>query len=64
MMMKYALGIPVLIGVPTAFYGYQNRKHILEDPVMKRALQSMKKDQRVLDFCGEDLKPGWIISKK
>ena len=63
-MLKYILGVPVLIAVPTAVVGYQKRKANLEDPVLKRALQHIRNDQRIIDFCGEDVNPGWIISKK
>lgn len=63
-MLKYILGVPVLIAVPTGFVGYQKRKTHMEDPVFKRALQHIRNDQRIIDFCGEEVRPGWIISKK
>ena len=31
---------------------------------MQRAMLNLQKDKRVIDFCGESIKPGWIISKK
>lgn len=39
------------------------RKEYLEDPVMERALLQLKRDQRVADFCGEDIKPGWLVTR-
>jgi Cytochrome oxidase complex assembly protein 1 len=63
-MLKYALGIPVLIAVPTAIIGYKRRQDNLNDPVLNRALMHIRNDQRIIDFCGEEVKPGWIITKK
>lgn len=25
---------------------------------------TLRKDRRVVDFCGEDIKPGWLIKQK
>ena len=58
------LSLPLVIALPTGYYLYAQRRDYLSDPVMKRAMLHLKNDKRVLDFCGEDLKPGWIISKK
>jgi hypothetical protein len=31
--------------------------------VLRRALLHLAKDQRVADFCGEDIRPGWMITR-
>eukprot|EP00347_Sterkiella_histriomuscorum_P020837 403336275 len=63
-MIKYLLAVPVLIGVPTTIYGIKRRSEFLADPVMQRAILNLQNDKRVIDFCGENIQPGWIISKK
>jgi Mg-chelatase subunit ChlI len=63
-MWKYFLGVPILIGVPTGFIGYRRRQDYLNDPVLKRAMMHIRNDQRIIDFCGEEVRPGWIIQKK
>lgn len=63
-MLKYASVIPFLIGVPTCYVGYKRRQEYLNDPVLKRAMLHIRNDQRIIDFCGEEVKAGWIISKK
>lgn len=63
-MIKYALGVSALIAVPTAAIAYKKRIDNLNDPILHRALINLKKDQRILDFCGEDIKPSWVITKK
>lgn len=32
--------------------------------MLKRALSALNSDKRVIDFCGAEVQPGWIISKK
>lgn len=63
-MWKYASVIPFLIGIPTFYGGYLQRQENLNDPVLKRALIKIKNDQRIIDFCGEEVGAGWIITKK
>lgn len=63
-MLKYAAAIPLLIGVPTGIVGYKRRQEALNDPVFQRAMQHIRNDQRIIDFCGDDVKPGWLIQKK
>lgn len=63
-MWKYVLGVPFLVGVPTAAVGYKRRQEALNDPVLQRAMQHIRNDQRIIDFCGEEVRPGWIITKK
>ena len=63
-MWKYVLGVPFLVGVPTAAVGYKRRQEALKDPVLQRAMQHIRNDQRIIDFCGEEVRPGWIITKK
>ena len=36
----------------------------MSDPVLIRALEHLKTDKRVVDFCGEDIKPGWMINRE
>jgi len=45
-------------------YLYTKRTEYLADPVLQRALMHLEKDQRVLDFCGETIKPGWLITRE
>ncbi len=63
-MFKFIGAVPVLVGVPTAIVGYKRRQDALNDPVLNRALLHLRNDQRIIDFCGEDITPGWIITKK
>ena len=63
-MLKYLFGVPWLIAVPTAVIAYRRRQDHLNDPVLNRALMHIRNDQRIIDFCGEEVKPGWIIQKK
>jgi len=56
--------LPVVVAVPIGFYYYRLRNKHLAHPVMEAALQNLRKDQRILDYCGEDVQAGYIISKK
>ena len=58
------LSLPLVIALPVSYYTYACRRDYLKDPVMQRAMLHLKNDKRVLDFCGEDVRPGWIITKK
>jgi hypothetical protein len=60
-MLKYVFGVPFLIAVPTVAVGYKRRQDYLKDPVLQRAMQHIKNDQRIIDICGEEVRPGWII---
>jgi hypothetical protein len=44
------------------YWAYDRRKSTLTHPVMRRALLELQKDQRVHDFCGENLRPGFSVS--
>ena len=43
---------------------HTKRGEYLKDPVLQRGLLHLRKDQRVADFCGENIKPGWMISRE
>jgi hypothetical protein len=43
-MLKYILGVPVLIGAPTGLVGYKRRQDNLNDPVLQRALMHIRND--------------------
>jgi hypothetical protein len=45
------------------FFFMRKRNEYLQDPVLARALLHLAKDQRVADFCGEDIMPGWMITR-
>lgn len=62
--LKLSYGLPFVVTVPTGYYAYAKRKEYLNDPIMRRALLNLKNDRRIVDFCGEDVKPGYIIKKK
>ena len=47
-----------------AYYWHLKRNEYLSDPVLSRALKHLAKDQRVADFCGEDIKPGFMITRE
>lgn len=62
--MRYAsLGVPAMgLGI-AGIYLNRKRSDYLKDPVLNRALLHLKKDQRVIDFCGDSIEPGWFISR-
>jgi hypothetical protein len=60
---KYVTYIPLCISLPTLTWTYKRRNENMSHPVMERAIASLKNDKRVIDFCGDDIKPGWIITK-
>jgi hypothetical protein len=55
-----ALALPA-IATPVGFWAYNKRQSALHHPIMARTLMHLAKDQRVVDFCGENLQPGWWI---
>ena len=59
-----SLAIPGSILSSAGIYIYQRRKEYLRDPVLQRGLLHLRKDQRVADFCGDNIKPGWMVSKE
>uniref|UniRef100_A0A7S3JE05 Uncharacterized protein n=1 Tax=Euplotes harpa TaxID=151035 RepID=A0A7S3JE05_9SPIT len=42
---------------------YRDRKDNLENPITQRALTVLKADKRVVDFCGENIAPGYKVKK-
>ena len=56
--------VPGLLSALGGAYLYTKRTEYLSDPVLQRALMHLEKDQRVLDFCGETIKPGWLITRE
>jgi hypothetical protein len=53
---------PLLVVTPVGYWAYNKRQTAINHPVMQRAFMHIKKDQRVLDFCGESIKPGYWIT--
>lgn len=53
---------PFVISVPIGFWAYKKRETNLNHPVMKRAMLQLQQDKRVIDFCGDNLYPGYWIS--
>jgi hypothetical protein len=45
-------------------YLYYDRKKKLEHPIVKRTLKVLESDKRVIDFCGNKIKPGILVKKK
>ena len=55
--------VPSTLFIGGSSFLYVRRQSYLNDPLLKRGLAHLKKDQRVADFCGDNIKPGWMISK-
>jgi hypothetical protein len=55
--------VPTTLILGISGYFYWQRRTYLSDPILQRGLAHLTKDQRVTDFCGESIKPGWIITK-
>ena len=53
-----------LLFLPSVWYYYKERKKKINHPIMQRALTHLQNDQRVVDFCDEDVKPGIRIQMK
>jgi hypothetical protein len=56
------LASPFFVMAPVGFWAYNKRKTNLNHPVMQRAFLHLQNDQRVLDFCGENIKAGYWIT--
>ena len=52
MMRMLSLGVPTVAIATGGFYFNSKRNEYLSDPVLSRALLHLKKDYRVVDFCG------------
>lgn len=62
--MKVAsIAVPLSMASTGGFFLYRKRAEYLADPVLNRALLHLAKDQRVADFCGDEIKPGILISR-
>jgi len=53
---------PFLVVTPVASWAYYKRKNTISHPVMQRSLLFLQKDQRIIDYCGDNLRPGYWIS--
>ena len=53
---------PFVVIAPAGYWAYNKRKNALRHPVMARAYAHLLKDQRIIDFCGENIKPGYWIT--
>ena len=60
--MLLKISSPFVILTPFGYWGYNKRQKAIAHPVMQRAMLHLQKDQRVLDFCGENIKPGYWIT--
>jgi len=58
------VGIPAAILGSGGFYLMKKRNDYLEDPVLKRGLKHLMRDQRVADFCGDKITPGWMVTRE
>lgn len=47
-----SLGVPTALASSAAVYLKMKRDEYMGDPVLARALAHLKKDYRVVDFCG------------
>lgn len=48
----------------TGGYLFWKRREYLGDPILQRALLHLSKDQRVIDFCGDSIKPGYLVTRQ
>jgi hypothetical protein len=53
--------IPFIVASPVGYWAYNKRQTAISHPVMTRSFLHLAKDQRVVDFCGSNLKPGYWI---
>ncbi|CAI2372594.1 unnamed protein product [Moneuplotes crassus] len=62
----FAIGLCAtsLTTIGGSFYLYNDRKKKLDSPIAQRALKVLLSDKRVVDFCGENIKPGYFITTK
>ena len=58
------MALPGGLFVGGAAFLYYKRSQYLADPVLQRAILHLKNDQRVIDFCGENIKPGLLVSRE
>ncbi len=56
--------LPATVMLAGGAYMYKKRSEYLADPVLQRAIMHLKKDQRVIDFCGNDIKPGFLVTRE
>ena len=59
--LAFKAGLPLCMIGPVGYWYYDKRNKLLRSPVMQRTLQFLYKDQNVIDFCGENVKPTWRI---
>ena len=59
-----SIGVPTAIASSTALYFKLKRDEYLSDPVLTRAIAHLKKDYRVVDFCGQELQPAFMITRE
>ena len=56
------IAAPFGIATPLCFWAYNKRQSNINHPIMQRAMLHIKRDQRIIDFCGENLRPGYWVS--
>ena len=59
-----SIGVPTVLASSTALYFKLKRDEYLADPVLTRAIAHLKKDYRVVDFCGQELQPAFMITRE
>ena len=58
------MAIPSSLVFGGGLYAYYKRSQYLGDPILQRAILHLKKDQRVIDFCGENIQPGILVTRE
>ena len=53
---------PLLLLVPGGIWAYNKRNQNINHPIMRRGLLELQNDQRIKDFCGDNLRPGYWIT--
>ena len=62
MMLMAKISSPFVVATPFGLWAWNKRRTYLRHPVLQRALMHLNQDQRVLDFCGNQIKPGYWIT--
>ena len=58
------IAVPSSLVLGGGVYAYKKRCEYLADPVLQRAIMHLKRDQRVIDFCGENIQPGFLVTRE
>lgn len=58
------VAVPSTMVLGGGLYAYLKRREYLADPVLQRAILHLKRDQRVVDFCGDNIQPGFLVTRQ